>query len=292
MANRIEDWVVAGTKHEGFFPGSASWKNNNPGNFRCSPLVMGELGATKCVNNLAVFPTLEIGKQAFRQFLVYACTDKLRSYKSSMTILDFYKVYAPSSDNNNPLNYATIVAGDLGVHISTQIKDLYEEEPKIDKPEVAHLDQSIFWQQHPRYKNVKLGNSNLPFQTNGCFTCCLAYMKQEDPLIVMKRLMTGGGFNGALMVSQKAADILGLELLKGNDKWLPGKMTDIDYMPDWSPTIKEVSLNGWQHFVVRLIDKNNPHAGSFGTFIYDSWTGQEQPIAKYPFRSYRLFKSK
>lgn len=295
----LEKWCYAIAHHEGYYPGSASYRNNNPGNFRCSGLVMGELGATKCANNLAVFPDFETGLEALKQFLVYACTDKLRSYKSGMSLLEFYEHYAPSADNNNPNGYASAVAKDLGVSVSTKIADLYQQEPKTDKPEVEPvepqdvvpdaIDPALFWQQNPRYKGVKLGNSNLPFQTNACFLCCLSYMVQEDPLVVMKRLMDGGGMNGALIVSDKAAEILGLELLEGNSN-IPGKMTDIDYMPTFSPTIKEVSLNGWQHFVVRLIDKDNSHSGSFGTYIFDPWTGKEQPIAKYPFRSYRLFR--
>jgi hypothetical protein len=124
--NRIEDWALQIQKHEGYYPGSASYRNNNPGNFRCTSLVMGEFGATKCVNNLAVFPTYEMGFNALKTFLTYACTDQLRSYRSSMTLLDFYKVYAPSSDNNNPLNYATQVANGLGVNINTTIGELYE----------------------------------------------------------------------------------------------------------------------------------------------------------------------
>jgi hypothetical protein len=125
MQNRIDDWAEQIKIHEGYFPGSASYRNNNPGNFRCSSLIMGELGATKCVNNLAVFPDYETGWKALKQFLVYACTDKLRSYKSTMTLLDFYKVYAPSADNNNPLNYATCVAKGLGVTVDTRISTLY-----------------------------------------------------------------------------------------------------------------------------------------------------------------------
>ena len=185
MANRINDLAEAMKKHEGFYPGSASFRNRNPGNFRCSPLVMGELGAVRCVNNLAVFPTYEKGFAALKQFLIYACTDKLRSYKSAMTLLEFYERYAPSSDHNNPNNYASAVAKDLGVSIGTKIKDLYEAEPTTPKTEVQGIDQFFYWQRHPRYKNVKLGNSNLSFQNKGCFPCCLAYMVKRDPLEVM-----------------------------------------------------------------------------------------------------------
>lgn len=128
VKNKIEEWALAIKKHEGWFPGSASYRNNNPGNFRCSPLVMGELGAIKCVNNLAVFPDYETGFKALKQFLIYVCTDQLKSYKSTMTLLEFYQRYAPSSDNNNPKNYAQCVAEDLKITPETIIGTLYSPE--------------------------------------------------------------------------------------------------------------------------------------------------------------------
>jgi hypothetical protein len=122
--NRIGEWALAIQRHEGYFPGSASYRNNNPGNFRCSSLIMGELGATSCVNNLAVFPTYKKGLDALKQFLIYACTNQLRAYRGDMTLLEFYEVYAPRADKNNPNNYAGAIAQELGVSIYTQIKSL------------------------------------------------------------------------------------------------------------------------------------------------------------------------
>ena len=178
MANKIEQWCESIQSHEGWilpctkYPaGSASFRNNNPGNFRCSSLVMGELGATKCVNNLAVFPNYETGFKALKQFLIYACTDKLRSYKSTMTLLDFYKVYAPSSDNNNPLNYATCVAKDLGISINTQIKELYEP---MQTPETPVQLFKVFSQNDPIWKNDKIGGTNLTVGNYGCTTSCVS----------------------------------------------------------------------------------------------------------------------
>jgi hypothetical protein len=115
-------------------------------------------------------------------------------------------------------------------------------------------------------------------------------MKGEDPKEINELLAKKGGLTrSGLVVSQKAADILGFKLLKGDDKYIPGKMNNINYMPDWSPTIKEVKLGKSQHFVVRLIDKNSG-VNKYGTYIFDPWEGKELPINYYNFVSYRLFK--
>lgn len=145
------------------------------------------------------------------------------------------------------------------------------------------MDMSIYWQRHKRYRGVKVGNSNLPFQRYGCFTVCLSYLVGKDPLEVNKLLTQKGGFTkGGLILSTKVAEILDLNLLKGNSK-IPGKMTNIGFMPLWSPTIKEVYLGKSQHFVVRIIRDGK-------RLIFDPWTGEELPINHYRFKSYRLFK--
>lgn len=147
------------------------------------------------------------------------------------------------------------------------------------------LDYSLYYQRAKRYAGVKLGNSNLSFQSYGCFTVCLALLVGKDPLEVHEALKKGGAYSGALIISAVAAKVLGLELLKGDDKYLAGKMNDINYMPKFN-TIKEVTLGKSQHFVVRLLDEKG------GRTIFDPWTGKIQPINFYSFKSYRLFKAK
>lgn len=248
MANRIEAWAKAIQKHEGYFPGSASYRNNNPGNFRCSSLVMGEFGATKCVNNLAVFPTYEKGFAALKQFLIYACTDQLRSYKKEMTLIEFYSVYAPSSDGNNPKNYASAIAKDMGVSIDTKIKDFYD----VATPPV----QKIFIENQldPKWKKWYIGKvKTSSFEKFGCFLFCLSYLyslklgRQVPPSEVDAIFVKQGVYSGDLIISEKAAKALGLEYL--------GKETNINKPPAWHPTIKEVDhsiqAGKQQHFVVR-----------------------------------------
>lgn len=147
------------------------------------------------------------------------------------------------------------------------------------------VDFSIYHQRHERYKGVKLGNSNLSFQNYGCFICSLAILVRKDPLDVNKLLAKKGGLTSrGLVISDKSADILGLELLDGNHA-IPGKMTSVGYMPTFT-SIKEVSLGKSQHFVLRIVDGDGTRS------IFDPWTGKFLSINHYPFRSYRLFKVK
>ncbi len=140
------------------------------------------------------------------------------------------------------------------------------------------VDYSMYYQRDKRYSGIKLGKSGLSFQNNGCFTCCLSLMVGRDPLLVMKDLVDGGGMTDAgLIVSDKVAQILGLEYY--------GKTEDINVMPKYT-CIKEVLLGKAQHFVVRLVDDKG------GRTIFDPWTGKIQSVNFYTFKSYRLFKVK
>jgi hypothetical protein len=120
----LRQWAEAIKKHEGYYPGSRSYRNNNPGNFRCTPYIMS-LGATKCIGNFAVFPTYEAGWSALLQFLKDAQTNKLRAYRGTMSLVRFFEVYAPASDNNAPREYAQAVADRVGVSLWTPIQDIY-----------------------------------------------------------------------------------------------------------------------------------------------------------------------
>jgi hypothetical protein len=136
------------------------------------------------------------------------------------------------------------------------------------------VDKSIYWQRNPRYKGIKLGNSTLSFQNYGCFTVCLAYLVKKDPLEVHEKLKKGGAYSGALIISEKAAKVLGLKYF--------GIERNINNMPNWTPSIKEVQLGKSQHFVVRITNGKK--------MIWDPWLGKELPLNYYKFKSYRNFK--
>lgn len=142
----------------------------------------------------------------------------------------------------------------------------YEEDQQQDK--------SIFWQQHPRYKGLKLGKSNTSMQQFGCFLMCWAYVSGWDPIELNKHFTEHGVYSNDLINEQKACEVLGFE-------WVT-RSYDINYMPKQELTIKEVYLGKGQHFVVR-INENDKRT------IFDPWEGRVLPINHYKFKSYRVF---
>lgn len=107
----IAEFCNAIAQYEGG-PGDLNHKNNNPGNLRS---VKGPF---------LKFKTWDEGMLALRDYVTRACTGKHKAYKPDFTITEFFNVYAPSSDNNNPYKYASWVAGKLGVLTTMKIKDL------------------------------------------------------------------------------------------------------------------------------------------------------------------------
>lgn len=154
--NKIEKFAEAVKEHEGWFPGSRSQRNQNPGNFRCSKL-MTDLGATRCDDNFSVFPNYETGWKALIQFITYACNNELRAYKDK-TIYGFFEVYAPSGDDNTPRRYAEIVANNIGLSPNTRMKDL------IEKP----MNTTLLSQRDPLWAGEYLGKSNSTVGRYGC----------------------------------------------------------------------------------------------------------------------------
>lgn len=123
--SKIDLFCKAIQQHEGYFVGSPSYRNNNPANFRWTQFVHDTLGATGKDNaSFAVFPTYSAGYNALKTFVTMACTNQLRDYKSTMTILNYFNVYAPPSDNNDSKHYAEVVANAIGCSIDTLIGTL------------------------------------------------------------------------------------------------------------------------------------------------------------------------
>ncbi|MDD2657848.1 MAG: hypothetical protein PHD04_04300, partial [Candidatus Pacebacteria bacterium] len=228
---------------------------------------------------------------ALKQFLTYACTDKLASYKSTMTLLEFYQKYAPSADKNNPLGYATAVAKDLGISINDKIATIYapEEKPKIE----IHIENQL----DAKWLKWYLGKVKTSgFKGFGCHLFCWTYIysvklgKQILPSEVDKIFIDHGVYSGDIIDSVKAAEALGVQYL--------GREYNITKAPNWYPTIKEVDFsikNGkQQHFVIRELKDGKK-------IIKDPYGGVERAINFYELKvgapnwetgnfSYRLVK--
>lgn len=102
-------------------PGDLNHINNNPGNFRCSPVgYMPKYGNVKCRGGFAVFPTFDLGWQYLQAMVHYRAT-----MHPHWTILDFFMNYAPPSDHNPTHAYANNVAHACGVPVTTTLKELF-----------------------------------------------------------------------------------------------------------------------------------------------------------------------
>jgi hypothetical protein len=93
---------------EGWFPGSPSQTNNNPGNL----MYAGQYGATGVSSSgFAVFPDYSTGYQAL---LNQINLDASRG----LTIQQFAAKYAPAAGGNNPTSYAAQIAAATGLSVS------------------------------------------------------------------------------------------------------------------------------------------------------------------------------
>lgn len=103
---------------EGFYAGSVSQRNNNPGNLRYSPMQSGKK------DGFAYFDTYDKGLEALMYQIALAAEGKSRSYRSDMTLLEFFNTYAPSSDNNQPSVYYNFIIKETGFDRTMKLSQL------------------------------------------------------------------------------------------------------------------------------------------------------------------------
>lgn len=106
------------SQFEGYYAGTIATKNHNPGNLRSSPFQTGKYGG------FAVFPDYETGLYALKYQIYLAASGKSRYYRSDMTLLEFFNVYAPPHDSNQPNVYTAFVVKQTGLTKDTLISDL------------------------------------------------------------------------------------------------------------------------------------------------------------------------
>lgn len=94
---------------EGWFPGSISYRNNNPGNLRPA----GQPGCTTVTTASGAFcsfPTLAQGQQALDDQIALDAS-------RGLTIAQFAQKYAPAQDSNDPSSYAAQIAAATGLSV-------------------------------------------------------------------------------------------------------------------------------------------------------------------------------
>lgn len=107
MNTFLKDLALAHMNHEGFYKGSRSQRNNNPGNLRDGPPQDGD--------GFTIFKDFNTGFAA----LEYDVKTKICGgskhidYSKSPTFLTYVKVYAPTDDGNSPDSYCLALCSQL-----------------------------------------------------------------------------------------------------------------------------------------------------------------------------------
>jgi hypothetical protein len=112
----IEKIAAAIQSFEGYFPGSVSFRNNNPGNLKFA----NQPGATgQDARGFAIFDNFDDGQEALLTLL-----NKRAAQHPEWTLLDLFNSYAPPTDNNNPAQYADFVATRTGLTSDTTLSEI------------------------------------------------------------------------------------------------------------------------------------------------------------------------
>lgn len=98
--------------HEGYFPGSPAYRNNNPGNL----VYVGQAGATPGSGGFAAFSSYDAGLSALKaQINLDASRGTDAAGRPINTVSDLISSWAPSSDpRNNTPAYIAAVASQTG----------------------------------------------------------------------------------------------------------------------------------------------------------------------------------
>lgn len=98
-----------------------AFRNNNPGNLRSSPFMIGQRGG------FAYFYNEEVGKFALVWDLYQKCTgNTVTGLNGESTLADLIKVYAPPSENDTE-NYIRVVEARSGLARTTKLKELLQK---------------------------------------------------------------------------------------------------------------------------------------------------------------------
>ncbi len=118
MPKTIYDKIAqAIMEFEGYFEGSVSFRNNNPGNLKYLHQT-GSIGVDS--QGHAIFETFQDGWNALTRQVMLMFTGRSTIYQPSMTLYEVFKKYA----EGNSVEYAQFVATRLGVTPETKLQEL------------------------------------------------------------------------------------------------------------------------------------------------------------------------
>jgi hypothetical protein len=105
--------------------GTIPYKTNNPGDLRWpygAPYPYGATGVA--FGDFLTFATATDGFTALTTYVTRVAEGKSKIYPTNCTIEQFFNVYAPTDDSNNPNAYAAWVANRTGVEVGTALSSL------------------------------------------------------------------------------------------------------------------------------------------------------------------------
>lgn len=112
----LERVAIAIQSFEGYFPGSRAFRNNNPGNLKWASW---EKATGKDKDGFAVYATFDDGWSDLLTLLGRRATQH-----PEWSLLDLFNSYAPATDNNDPLGYASFVAQQTGLDVNTKLGEI------------------------------------------------------------------------------------------------------------------------------------------------------------------------
>lgn len=144
----IDSLLQAIERFEGFFtPGSRAQRNNNPGNLQSGP---GQIGTD--ANGFAIFPDVATGTAALAHQIDLNISRGLTLNEffggqrdaAGNVVSGGYPGYAPAAGGNNPANYATTVAGWVGIDPTAPLNTLADAQaPSAAAPPPSTLADTI-----------------------------------------------------------------------------------------------------------------------------------------------------
>lgn len=139
--NKLNELAKAIAWHEGWKPGSRAYRNNNPGNLRRSPMEDGHEGSWEQGNRYAIFRDVARGFTALLYDLQCKATGKTAAWHDADkdgvkdpseeltpddTLAEFFRVYAPAEDANNPASYCAVACRIAGLQPTDTLASLLE----------------------------------------------------------------------------------------------------------------------------------------------------------------------
>ncbi len=104
-AAAVDSLAAAIQTHEGYFPGSLSYRQNNPGNLRYA----GQAGALPGSAGFAVFPSYDAGLSALKnQIRLDASRGSDAAGRPVVTVSDLISSWAPSNENDTGAYIASV----------------------------------------------------------------------------------------------------------------------------------------------------------------------------------------